>query len=133
MAEEKIFIQPFLGFAKGKKPDFRPMFLDGVINQFYNLLAANPAVRMKNEVQHALLEHGGVQGGFPVGDRGRVVDPMKVLGVPITGHQGGEFPTELSDHVRIRIVCDGGREGRERNVFAEFLAAIEFSNQLPRE
>ena len=48
---------------------FLPCFVDRMVDQLDDLLVANPAVRVEDEAEDALLDDGGVEGGLPVARR----------------------------------------------------------------
>src|SRR6266481_4604859 len=107
MTGEEILVQLFLGLAKREELHFAAVLLDGVVNEFDELIVSDPTVGMEDHGHRALVEDGGVERGFPVGDSGRVIDAMMALSFPIAGNNGGKFPAELSDDVWIWIILDG--------------------------
>jgi len=59
------------------------------------LLVSNPTVRVEDHRHGALLEDGGVERCFPVGDGSRVVDTMVALSFPIARNNRRESQQSL--------------------------------------
>ena len=66
---------------------------------------------MEAEVHHALLEHGGIQGSFPVFQHFGILVSHQVLGFPVTRNGAGEFPAELVYHIGVRVILNGAGVG----------------------
>ncbi len=133
MARQKILVQALLRFTEGQELHLIAVFVNGVINQFHNLLAANPAMGMKDQIHRPLLDNGRIESSFPVRDCRGIIGTVQMLRVPITGHQAREFPTKFSHDVRVGIIFDEGGESRERDVFAKSLPPSAIENQLARQ
>ena len=103
----------------------------------------NPAVRMENERERALLQHARVERRFPVGDRHRVVRAMGVVRLPIARRHRGKFPAQFADDVGIRVIFNRGAEpfqaepgdgvGRGREIFPKLFTAVRVEHQFARQ
>ena len=67
MTGQERLVQPLLSFAESEELHALAVPAHGVIDEFHHLLAANPAMRMENKIECALLPDGYVQRSFPVG------------------------------------------------------------------
>ena len=106
----------------------------GVVDQLNELFRLDPAVRVEDEAEHALLNHRGVEGRLPVVDGDGIVRLVVVLGEPVARRDAGELPAQLVDDERVRVVVDGVDEGAiGRQVLAKPLAAVGLQNQLARQ
>src|SRR4051812_5962258 len=94
-------------FAEREKLDLLSVLLDGVVDELDNLIVADPAVRMKDEVHHALLEDSDVEGRLPVAHRREgTFFVVIMLSRPVARRDAGKFPAHSVDDVWIRIVLD---------------------------
>ena len=105
---QKVPVEPILGIAEVEELHFAAVFPVCIVNELHELFGTDPAVWMKDKGEHPLLEHRCVQRGFPVGDGGRVVRPVGVVGLPVARDHGREFPAEFADDIRIGIILDRG-------------------------
>ncbi|HTI50548.1 MAG TPA: hypothetical protein VL475_06345, partial [Planctomycetaceae bacterium] len=103
---EDISFQPLQRLSKIQKLHFFPVLFHGVVDQLDDLFGLDPAVRVEDEIEYALLEDGDIERRFQIADRVRVVRFLQVLSRPVTGDDAGEFPAEPVNDIGIRIVFD---------------------------
>ena len=72
LAAEEVVRQPFAGLAEAQELHLLAVLGSDVVDPLDHLRVLHPSVRMKDEIECALLENGGVDGGLPVPDRHRV-------------------------------------------------------------
>ena len=101
-----------------------------VIDPFNHLSVFDPAVWVKDKVENALLEDGGIDGGFPVPDCYRVAWPVEVLCFPIAWNHARHFPNPAAYGVWIGVVFDRDDVRVERNVFFKFGFAVRIGDEV---
>ena len=143
VGEQKVLVEPFLGFAKVEELHLAPVFFVRMVDELNQLLRSNPAVRMEDEGERALLQDTRVERRFPVGDRHRVVRAMGVVRLPIARRHRGKFPAQFADDVGIRVILNRGAEpfqaepgdgvGGGREIFPKLFAAVRVEHQFARQ
>ena len=130
---EHIGVQSLDTLVKVEKLDFPAMCRNGMVNQFDDLFGLNPAMRMKDQIHHSLLEYRQIERDFQIAHRIRVIRFVEMIGRPVTRDHTGKFPAGILNHIRIRIIFDGIYElimhhtaasQFSRNVLAEFFCPI---------
>src|SRR5262249_16237697 len=133
LTAQQIFVQTLLSFAEIEKLNFPAIFAHRVIDQLNDLIVANPAVRMKNQIEHALLDHGGIERRFPIRHRDWISRCMEMKRLPIAWGHRWKFPTEFADDVGIGIIRYRGRKRWSRPILFKTGAALALADQLARK
>ena len=134
LAAGQILGQTLVDFAEVEELDFSAMTCDGMIDQLDDLVVADPAVGMEDQREDTPFDHRSINGRLEVLDGLRVADAMKILCIPVAGHQAGDLPAQPPDDVRIGIVLDQvGESTIGRHVLAEPLLAVVVEDQFPRQ
>ena len=95
-----------------------------MVNDFDNLVVANPAVGVEYKVVDSLLLNGRVECDFHVPNRLGIIRSLDVLGGPVAWHDTRKFPAGASDQVRVGIIINCVNERFERNVMTKSVFAI---------
>jgi len=66
LAAEQVVREPLAGLAETQKLHLASVRCVDVVNPLDHLSVLHPAVRVKDEVENALLDDGGIDGGLPV-------------------------------------------------------------------
>ena len=95
---------------EGQKRDSIAIGFLRIINEFNDLVASNPSMRMEDPVKNTLLVNREIQGPFPVFNGLLLIHSVQMLCLPVARHHGRELPSCIPKEVGIRIVLNGGRE-----------------------
>ncbi len=108
-AEQCVPFDALHRFAEGEELHALAVLFLRVVDELHPLLRRTPAVRMEDGRHHALPADDPVQPGFPVGERLGVLRALRVERLPVARRDAREFPAQLPDDVRIRVVLDEAR------------------------
>ena len=109
---------------KIEKLDLVAVGLRDVVDPFDHLCVLYPAVRVEHEVENALLEHGGIDCGFPVFDGDGIAVAVEVLRLPVAWHHARHLPNAAADGVRVRVVFDRDDIGIKRDILFKLGFAV---------
>ena len=133
MASKHVFREPLEGFTKIEKFDLVAVGLRDVVDPFDHLCVLYPAVRVKHEIENTLLEHGGIDCGFPVFDGDGIVVAVEVLCLPVAWHHARHLPNAAADGVRVRVVFDRNDIGIKRDILFKLGFAVGIGEKRGRE
>ena len=71
-------------------------------------------MRVENQGERALLDHGGIQRRLPVLQQLRIDLVLHVVRLPVAGHHAWKLPARVVDGIGIRVILNEGAKTRER-------------------
>ncbi len=83
MTAQHVLVQPLLRLAERQELHFLAVLRHRVVDEVDDLLVLDPAVRVEDQAEDALLDDRGVKGGLPVAHGDGVVRLVIVLGRPV--------------------------------------------------